>query len=213
MKLQLPPGNDWFFVGKSSTKYYQQPHGMPEDDYIGAFSDGLLEIIPVKLKELLDVQDSLIKKRESKLQTLANLKDLSDELLDFRASLIEFEFAEYDVIQKWLKYWLRLAMKTGKAESWASQDINKDDFTSEQIGQAKNVPIQDIFEGDLRQMGSRFVGKCPFHKEKTPSFTIFEDTNSFYCFGACKMAGDVIDLYMKLNNCAFPQAVKGLLNG
>lgn len=209
MKLQLPPGNDWFFVGKSSTKYYQQPHGIPEDDYIGAFSDGLLEIIPVKLKELLDVQDSLVKKRETQLQALANSKDISDELLDFRASLIEFEFAEYDVLQKWLKYWLRLAQKSGHGDSWISE-VAEGDFTSAQIGQAKSVPIQEIYEGNLRQMGSRFVGICPFHEEKTGSFTIFEETNSFYCFG-CNISGDVIDLYMKLNDCAFPQAVERLL--
>jgi hypothetical protein len=207
--MKPQPGNDWFFIGKSFRKYYQNPSLMIADDDIGAFSDALEEIIPVKLKEILDAQDELIKNREEALGQLVNLKDLLDDELDIRASLIEYKFSEYDVLQKWLKYWLRLAQKSGHGDSWTSETA-KGDFTSEQIGQAKNVPIQDIYEGKLRQMGSRYVGICPFHEEKTGSFTIFEETNSFYCFG-CSRAGDVLDLYMKLNKCAFPQAVGGLL--
>ena len=46
---------------------------------------------------------------------------------------------------------------------------------------------------DLKRRGKTFVGLCPFHNEKTPSFTVYPDSNSFYCFG-CGTHGDVIDL-------------------
>ena len=42
----------------------------------------------------------------------------------------------------------------------------------------------------LKRAGSNVVGLCPFHNEKTPSFTVFPQTNSFYCFG-CGAGGDV----------------------
>ncbi|MBO6020365.1 MAG: DNA primase, partial [Clostridia bacterium] len=43
----------------------------------------------------------------------------------------------------------------------------------------------------LRRAGSNMVGLCPFHSERTPSFTVFPGTNGFYCFG-CGAGGDAI---------------------
>ena len=43
----------------------------------------------------------------------------------------------------------------------------------------------------LRRRGRTLTGLCPFHNEKTPSFTVYPDTQSFYCFG-CGAAGDAI---------------------
>ena len=64
----------------------------------------------------------------------------------------------------------------------------------------------------LKKTGRNFKGICPFHSEKTPSFVIFENTNTFYCFGACKAHGDSIDFYIKINNVGFKEAVNKLLN-
>jgi hypothetical protein len=44
----------------------------------------------------------------------------------------------------------------------------------------------------LRRMGTRYKAKCPFHQERTASFTVYPDTRSYYCFG-CGASGDVID--------------------
>ena len=46
---------------------------------------------------------------------------------------------------------------------------------------------------DLRRRGKNLVGLCPFHNEKTPSFTVYPETASYYCFG-CGAKGDVISL-------------------
>jgi len=63
---------------------------------------------------------------------------------------------------------------------------------------------------DVVQMGSRFKCACPFHDEKEPSLTFYPDNNSYYCYG-CGVGGDVINFYMKINNCDFVTAVKGLI--
>ena len=53
------------------------------------------------------------------------------------------------------------------------------------------------------------VGLCPFHGEKTPSFNIYTETDSFYCFG-CGASGDVISFIMKIENLDYVEAVKYL---
>lgn len=59
----------------------------------------------------------------------------------------------------------------------------------------------------LEKKGGRFWGCCPFHNEKTPSFTVSGDEGFFYCFG-CKESGDVISFVMKYESCDFAEAVK-----
>ena len=51
----------------------------------------------------------------------------------------------------------------------------------------------------LKRAGSNYNGLCPFHSEKTPSFTVFPATSSFYCFG-CGTGGEVITFIMKAEN-------------
>jgi len=60
----------------------------------------------------------------------------------------------------------------------------------------------------LRHQGTRAVGLCPFHDEKTPSFYIFDDTR-FHCFG-CGAHGDVIDFVQKYYGLSFPDAIRHL---
>ena len=52
---------------------------------------------------------------------------------------------------------------------------------------------------DLQRRGGNYVGLCPFHEEKSASFTVFPDTNRFHCFG-CKEGGDVLDLHRRCGN-------------
>ncbi len=59
----------------------------------------------------------------------------------------------------------------------------------------------------LEQKGRRFWACCPFHSEKTPSFSINNDDGIYYCFG-CKESGDVIKFVQKLENVDFMDAVK-----
>ena len=61
----------------------------------------------------------------------------------------------------------------------------------------------------LRRRGRTLSGLCPFHNEKTPSFVVYPDTQSFYCFG-CGAAGDVINFVRKYNNLSYVESVKQL---
>lgn len=62
---------------------------------------------------------------------------------------------------------------------------------------------------DLRRRGRVLTGLCPFHNEKTPSFTVYPDTQSFYCFG-CGAGGEIITFTRKFFNLDFVEAVKQL---
>ncbi|WP_028518761.1 DNA primase [Ruminococcus flavefaciens] len=70
-------------------------------------------------------------------------------------------------------------------------------------------PIETVMGSyvNLIRRGRNYVCSCPFHSEKTPSCTIFTDTQNFYCFG-CGAGGDVITFTMKIENLTFSEAVK-----
>ena len=61
----------------------------------------------------------------------------------------------------------------------------------------------------LKRRGRNMVGLCPFHGEKTPSFNIYTENGSFYCFG-CGVGGDVVSFIMKIENLDYVDAVKFL---
>lgn len=61
----------------------------------------------------------------------------------------------------------------------------------------------------LRRRGKNLVGLCPFHNEKTPSFTVYPDSQSFYCFG-CGAGGEVISFIRRAENLDFTEAVRYL---
>ena len=61
----------------------------------------------------------------------------------------------------------------------------------------------------LKRKGRTFVALCPFHKEKSPSFTVNPDRGFFHCFG-CKESGSAIDFVMKTEGYTFPEAIRAL---
>lgn len=61
----------------------------------------------------------------------------------------------------------------------------------------------------LKKTGKNYLGRCPFHSEKTPSFTVSSEKQIYKCFG-CGEAGNVITFVMKTRNMAFPEAVRFL---
>ncbi|MBQ2827009.1 MAG: DNA primase [Clostridia bacterium] len=71
--------------------------------------------------------------------------------------------------------------------------------------------IEDVISSyvTLKRAGSNMNGLCPFHSEKTPSFTVFTSSQNFYCFG-CGAGGDVITFIMRAENLEYPDAVEFL---
>ena len=62
---------------------------------------------------------------------------------------------------------------------------------------------------NLKRAGTRFKGLCPFHNEKTPSFTVNQEQGFFHCFG-CGEHGDAIGFLQKHNGLTFVEAVEQL---
>ncbi len=61
----------------------------------------------------------------------------------------------------------------------------------------------------LKRAGRSFKGLCPFHTERTPSFTVTPDGNFYHCFG-CDASGDIYDFLMRIEGLEFPEAVEAL---
>lgn len=87
----------------------------------------------------------------------------------------------------------------------------KSRVTDEMIQQALSVPIESLFSKQLRRSGSKLVALCPLHNEKTPSFFIYSDSNTFYCYG-CNQGGNAINFTRLLHELDFISAVKLLTN-
>jgi len=83
------------------------------------------------------------------------------------------------------------------------------DETIEKIRDAADIVeiISDYIP--LKKSGGNYVGLCPFHNEKTPSFTVSDTKQFFHCFG-CGEGGDALTFIMKKENLSFPEAVKVL---
>lgn len=82
---------------------------------------------------------------------------------------------------------------------------SKSPITQDEIECAREVPLHRILS-----VGERtYKVLCPFHREKTPSCTIYRKNNTFHCFG-CGAHGDSIDLIQKLNDLSFVAAVRYL---
>lgn len=85
-------------------------------------------------------------------------------------------------------------------------------FSQEVIDEIKHrQDIVEIIGGyvQLKKRGRNYIGLCPFHSEKTPSFTVSQDKQIFYCFG-CGVGGDVLSFLMKINGYSFAEAVTTL---
>ena len=72
-------------------------------------------------------------------------------------------------------------------------------------------PIDEVISSYvvLKRAGSTYKGLCPFHNERTPSFTVYPNTGSFYCFG-CQNGGDVVTFIKNAENLDYVEAVKYL---
>jgi DNA primase len=86
------------------------------------------------------------------------------------------------------------------SDEWISELLNKNDIV--------DVVAQYV---SLKENGGRYWGLCPFHHEKTPSFSVSRERQLFYCFG-CKEGGNVIHFVMKTDKLPYYEAVEMLAN-
>ena len=76
---------------------------------------------------------------------------------------------------------------------------------------AARNPIEEVVGQyvNLKRSGSNLFGLCPFHGEKTPSFSVAPDKGIYYCFG-CHKGGGVINFEMEIEGLSYPDAVRAL---
>lgn len=175
------------------------------------YTDGLCESIPFKIEEILLEMEKieeyylLLKKSISFLNLRGEIDPVGIYFWFLWAELI---FSDYYIYQKWLIYWLNLFEKVSDYET-EEPFLKKNRFDSWEMYSIKLKPIEDYYPGEIKGMNNRLYGLCPFHEERTASFFIFRNSNTYHCFG-CGLGGDVIDFIVNLKNLSFKEAVEYL---
>ena len=96
--------------------------------------------------------------------------------------------------------------------SSAFSALEKTENWSEMKERAKRFPLEELASPYLervRQQSTRIYARCPFHEERTASFVIYTNQNTFHCFG-CGQHGDNIDFIMKKEQLQFADAIRRL---
>jgi len=186
------------------------PPQIPEDTV--PFEDGLRDIIPEKIEEVLEQLDNLTARYEEEqkvIQKLALKGDLDEPSQYFWNLWNELKYKNFFILKKWLWYWIGLYDKLPRSEIKHTPFLDKAILDKADVLRAKERPIEQFYGGKLTGT-VRLCGLCPFHKENSPSFFIFTNSNTFHCFG-CQAGGDVIEFVMKKFNIDFKEALKMLL--
>jgi hypothetical protein len=162
------------------------------------------QIIPEKLKELEKIRQYFCGTIKRKLMLVKNAE--SDEFSKWfwREWIKASDGAELLKVEKQIKRLKRFLMVR-------SGGISKGSITEEQIQKALLVPIENLINGPLRKNSKTITGLCPLHQEKHPSFCIYTQSNSFYCFG-CNQGGDAISFIRLLHGYSFKEAINYLTN-
>ena len=89
-----------------------------------------------------------------------------------------------------------------------SRSVPMNEFRQEIEDLKRGMRIENVAGRylELCPSGARYVARCPFHEDQHPSFTVYPESQSFYCFG-CEAYGDVITLLMRIEHLTFPEAI------
>ena len=176
-----------------------------EAEYIQLFSDAKERILEI-LEELQEERIKLISLIKDKLKD--NKRKYAPEDQWFGREVIKSQEG-WDLI----KIEREISRRQVSLLVSVGREL-KGRISEEKIKQASSVPISIIAEQagiKLKKSGRNLFGLCPFHNEKHPSFYIYPDTNSFYCFG-CQKGNNVIKFVEMLYNYSFKEAVEFLIN-
>lgn len=139
-----------------------------------------------------------------------------------RAKLLHVKNSPVSNIEKVIaKEWIRLnevraiavaRTHTRRLRYATSSRRKKNGLSQADVEVARAVPIQYLLsDREFRRSGGQLKTLCPLHNERTPSFVVYPNTNSFYCYG-CLKGGDAITLVRLLYGCGFVEAVQRLIH-
>ncbi len=167
------------------------------------------EIIPGKLKYWQD------KKNGIKAWIKFNLRLIRTTVKDDFSRWFWREVVKTEVKEALLECNKQIFRLTRLNQGAHNTPLKELHLNMDKIEQAKTAPIIEIASSlvsRLRKTGRKYIGLCPFHKEDHPSFYLYPETNSFYCFG-CHQGGDVIKFLELTHDFSFKEAVEYLRGG
>ncbi|MFQ8601308.1 MAG: DNA primase, partial [Oscillospiraceae bacterium] len=168
---------------------------------------------PVELVRLIESADWLYTRNEAALQQAleaAGIQPLAEQVMPVASRSPELLEAERAPARRRREPELS-SQPTNQSEK-RRQGGNRRGISKETVDEIKSrVSLLDIARErmQLTKRGGNYVGCCPFHNEKTPSFTVYTGNDSFYCYG-CGEGGDAITFIRKLDNLSYPEAVQQL---
>ncbi|MCX6723673.1 MAG: CHC2 zinc finger domain-containing protein [Candidatus Staskawiczbacteria bacterium] len=179
---------------------------LTDKEWVTIFPEAKENYIVPKIAELKEIKGQIEKDIIKNLEKIKNTHDrwFWEDVITF------FQGNDLLKVEKQLSNLENLSYMTEK--QFEKQTIKKG-VSKEEIARAKSKLMERIAGQSiiLKKSGANFMGLCPFHEERTPSFCVFPKTNSFHCFG-CQKGGSPINFVMDFYHFTFIEAVRYLNN-
>ncbi len=193
---------DFDYIDELEKEWRQSIPKLTDRDLLEVFPEAK-KIIPVKIKEWKRKRDFTVSRIKLKLEFIHSTKmDFSKYFWREWVKVSEGpRLLEIDTQLSRL-YRLSYLIKNKRNDSVPFDEL---------IQEALNQPIFEVVSQytELKRSSNRYIGLCPLHNEKSPSFFIYPETNSWFCFG-CSQGGDVIHFIRLKQGFTFKEAVKFL---
>ncbi|VVA43955.1 conserved hypothetical protein [Candidatus Roizmanbacteria bacterium] len=206
-----------------SEEFYEYAKGLEKEwsKSLPKYTDEELLLIFPEAREI--IPQKITEYREERKECIENIKEFREKVSAIASEEKKDEFFEWFWRYLYPKYFYapqvvkldKHLFRLKRQQRIISGENKKNSYVTDFITlkeRAKQQSFVDIalpYLEKIRRTGSRITALCPFHEEKTPSFTIYIDKNTFHCFG-CQANGDVITFKMKVENLTFVDAVKEL---
>lgn len=197
---------DWEFLDYAAELEKEWRESLPrytDKELLEMFPEAK-RIIPVKIQEWRSKRRKVIEVIKSKLR-IVHTKSAPENQWFWKEVIKQLDGHEVVEMNKHIS---RLCRQLTVGQN-RKQKGNR--LTEERIQQALAASLVDIAMQNmkLRKAGKTFMGLCPFHNERHPSFHIYPHNNSFYCYG-CNKGGNVINFVRELQGLSFREAVEYL---
>lgn len=178
-----------------------------EQELLAMFSPDAKDVISTKIAELNELIEEIeVKANECMHQINESGADKFSK--EFGREIVKMEF-----ITKLDRYERELLRLRRCEQILNPSSVRHISNFQEKLEMARGRPIAEIIGRymEIRQVGNKFTGLCPFHAEKTPSFHIYAEQGQYHCYG-CQAHGDVIKFIQEIQGVEFKDAVDILQN-